>query len=513
MIATETVKNCVEQLLKYSVDNLSLDKSDVIYVRNSILDFLGLDSPSAEATCYGEFQKDIIDPILSYALENNLTNENEKILFETKLLGLCTPMPSAVISKFTEIASKGSSKDATDWLFELSKANNYIRLVDINKNIKWAHNGRFGKIEVTINLSKPEKDPKQIALAKLQKKSGYPACMLCIDNVGYKGNLNHPARQTLRTIPITMGNEPWSLQFSPYQYYDQHVIAFSDVHRPMDVNDACLNRLVDFTEIFPHYFIGSNAALPIVGGSILSHDHYQGGNKVLPMFLAPIRATYTAKDNDKSVRIHLVDWYNTVVRVESEDKNALLKHASNILNGWKKYSDPDSNILASTNGEPHNAITPIARFENNKTYVIDMILRNNRTDEEHPYGIYHPTEDMHNIKKEGIGIIEVMGTFILPGRLKNELSEISSILSGETPYDSKSLHSEDHPLIKHADMIDALVNKFGTSNTKENADKILTNYVNETCEKILECTAVFKNTEKGAIGIDKFMQAVGYAKA
>lgn len=513
MTGAETVKNCVEQLLKYSVDKLSLDKNDVIYVRNSLLDLLGLDSPSAEVSSYGEFQNDIIDPILSYAIENDLTNENEKILFETKLLGYCTPMPSAVISKFAKTYSNSSSKDATDWLFGISKDNNYIRLVDINKNIKWAHNGKFGKIEVTINLSKPEKDPKQIALAKMQKKSGYPACMLCIDNVGYKGNLNHPARQTLRTVPITLGGEPWSLQFSPYQYYDQHVIAFSNVHRPMDVNDACLNRLVDFTEIFPHYFIGSNAALPIVGGSILSHDHYQGGNKVLPMFLAPIRSSYIAKDGDKSVRVSIVDWYNTVVRVESEDKSALLKHASNILSGWKKYSDPDSNILASTNGEPHNAITPIARLENNKTYVLDMILRNNRTDEEHPYGIYHPTEDMHNIKKEGIGIIEVMGTFILPGRLKKELGDISSILSGNAPYEPKSLHSEENPLVKHADMIDMLVNKFGVSNTKEYADKILTDHVNETCEKILECTAVFKNTDKGAIGLDKFMQTVGYVKA
>lgn len=508
MVELETVKKCIEALLAYSYDKLSMEHDDIIYVRNELLDLLKIDSPAAPVKEYGDFQSEIIDPIVDYAVEQGITTDAERILFETKVLGCCTPMPSQIIEKFDEIAAKHSSKVATDWLFEISKANNYIRMVDINKNIKWAHNGKFGKIEVTINLSKPEKDPKQIALAKLQKKSGYPACMLCIDNVGYAGNMNHPARQTLRTIPIELGNEAWSLQFSPYQYYDQHVIAFCNEHRPMDVNEGCLRRLVDFTDLFPNYFLGSNAALPIVGGSILAHDHYQGGNKVLPMFLAPVRCKYTTSDNNPDVNIYIVDWYNTVVRVESADKELLLKHANNILNGWKQYSDEKCNIIHYTT-EPHNAITPIARLEDGR-YIMDMILRNNRTDAEHPYGIYHPTEDMHNIKKEGIGIIEVMGTFILPGRLSKELRQVADILSGNAEYDSVALHSEDNPLVKHADMIDLLVKEHGTNNTPEAAEQVITDYVNHTCERILECTAVFKNNKEGQDGLNRFMNAVGY---
>ena len=508
MVNVETVKCCIEKLLSYSVDRLSMDKNDVIYVRNQLLDLLKIDCPAAPTNEYGDFQRDIIDPIVEYAIESGITNKESNILFETRVLGLCTPMPSQIINKFQAIATESGVKAATTWLFELSKDNNYIRMIDINKNIKWTHDGEFGKIEVTINLSKPEKDPKQIALAKLQKKSGYPACMLCRENVGFAGHMTHPARQTLRTIPIKLNNEDWSLQFSPYQYYNQHVIAFCNEHRPMDVNDGCLKRLVDFTELFPNYFMGSNAALPIVGGSILSHDHYQGGNKVLPMFLAPIRHTYKA-NNDKNVGIHVVDWYNSVVRVESEDKETLIKHACNILNSWKVYSDASCNILSNTNGEPHNAVTPIARFENGK-YVLDMILRNNRTDEAHPYGIFHPTEDMHNIKKEGIGIIEVMGTFILPGRLKKELSAIANILAGVDNYDSKALHSEDNPLVKHADMIDDLVSEFGTNNSVDKASEIITNRVNKTCEKILGCTAVFKNDASGQAGLQKFIESAGY---
>ena len=279
MIDQNTLKSKLKQLVDYAKDNLSLRAEDEAFVTNTLLDMFSLGAPAQECEPYSDFQSEIIDPIVDYAVQNGMAKEEEKLLFETKLLGVVTPSPSSVVDKFDAIASNKGVQSATDWLFNLSIANNYIRMADIRKNIKWQHLGKFGNIEITINLSKPEKDPKQIALAKLMPKTGYPACLLCPDNVGYAGNLNHPARQTLRIIPIKLGGENWSIQYSPYQYYHEHIIALSNEHRPMAVNSETLYRLMDFVDLFPHYFIGSNAALPIVGGSILTHDHYQGDRK------------------------------------------------------------------------------------------------------------------------------------------------------------------------------------------------------------------------------------------
>lgn len=502
MLTNEDLAKKINELIAYASDKLSLKEEDEFYVLNTMLDYFNLQSPGKPISIYGDFQNEIIDPIVNHFVDIGKISEEERILFETRLIGFVTPPPSAIIEQFDIIAGNESVSAATTWLYNFCKACNYIRMPDISKNIKWEYQGNKGRIDITINLSKPEKDPKQIALAKLQPKSGYPSCMLCPSNVGFAGNLNHPARQTLRTIPIRLNNEPWQLQFSPYQYYEEHIIALSDEHRPMAVNSESLGRLLDFVDMFPHYFIGSNAALPIVGGSILTHDHYQGGKKVLPMMLAKSRKLYRSSTYDDTT-ISIVDWYNSVVRIEGNNRNSVLALATEVLETWFNYSDKSADILSQTT-EQHNAITPIARNENG-TYTFDLILRNNRTDSKHPDGIFHPDESLHNIKKEGIGIIEVMGLFILPGRLKSELETIKTYLTGEKVLNLKEINSASNAMYKHAQMIIQLVNDFGTENTVEQADKIVTDYVNDACDKILNCTAVFKNTDKGQNAFDKFM--------
>ena len=502
MLETSQVQTKLNELVAYAIDNLNLKSEDEYYVLNQLLDLFHLQAAGAPISDYGDFQTDIVDPLVDYAVQSGMIQEEQRILFETKMLGLVTPMPSAVVEEFDSVASTQGVKAATDWLFELSKANNYVRMPDINKNIKWEHKGKFGRIDITINLSKPEKDPKQIALAKLQPKTGYPACMLCPSNVGYAGHINHPARQTLRIIPIELGGEEWNLQFSPYQYYHQHVIAFSSEHRPMDVNDKAFGRLMDFVDLFPHYFIGSNAALPIVGGSILTHDHYQGGEKVLPMFLVGNRKNYISKEC-ADVSVSIVDWYNSVVRIEGKNREQVYQTACKVLNVWKDWTDESVGVISKTT-EQHNAITPIARLEKDK-YIFDLILRNNRTDEAHPFGIFHPEESLHNIKKEGIGIIEVMGLFILPGRLKKELEDVKAYLTGKTTLDLQALSNPENPMSKHAGMIVQLINDNGAKNTAKKADNIVNDYVNSACEKILECTGVFKNDQAGQSAFDKFM--------
>ena len=499
----QQLKTKLNELIAYANDRLSLSPMDGFYVLNGLLDLFRLTSPADAIETYGDFQTTIIDPIVQYAVDHQMIEAQDALLFETKIMGLVTPPPSSIVEQFDIIASNRGVKAATDWLFDLCKANNYIRMPDINKNVKWEHDGKYGKIAVTINLSKPEKDPRQIALAKLQPKTGYPACMLCPSNVGFAGNANHPARQTLRIIPIEMGNEQWHLQFSPYQYYDQHVIALSDEHRPMCVTPQALGRLMDFVEQFPHYFIGSNAALPIVGGSILTHDHYQGGNKVLPMFAVGERKRYRSAAYP-DVKIAIADWYNSVVRISGSDRRQVYETACKTLDVWSRWTDESVGVICKTTDQ-HNAITPIVRMDDD-TYVFDLILRNNRTDEAHPYGIFHPEEALHNIKKEGIGIIEVMGLFILPGRLKNELRAVESYLTGETALDLKAPSNEDSPMYKHAGMIVQLVNDHGSAVAPDQAHRIVTDYVNNACERILECKAVFKNTDSDQAAFDRFMR-------
>jgi UDPglucose--hexose-1-phosphate uridylyltransferase len=494
-----------EQLLSYAERRLYLKSEDRCYIRNHLFNLLKLNEPCSKAEISEDFDfQAVLDKIVDYAVDNKIIEPNERLLFETRIMGLLTPMPSVVTDYFDYIAATESAKKACEWLYDLSTANNYIRLPDIRKNIRWEAKKPRGDIIVTINLAKPEKDPKDIAAAAKMADTGYPACALCEDNVGFFGDIKRPARQTLRIIPLLLNDEDWFFQFSPYVYFDQHCLAISKEHRPMSLNADTFVRFLDFLEFFPDYFIGSNAALPIVGGSILAHEHYQGGLKVLPLMKAPSREFYLS-DDFPEVKISIVDWYNSVVRLESKNRRQIIAAASKLLSEWKSYRNEELSIIPETDGTPHNTVTPIARINDDGEWCLDMILRNNRTDSKHPYGIFHPTEDMHNIKKEGIGIIEVMGLFILPGRLLREAMEIKKILTGETPLDFKALAEEGNPLAPHIGMIAQLANDYGTRLNAEAAEAAVTDYINDTCERILDCTAVFKNDTAGRAGFSEFL--------
>ncbi|MDE6301961.1 MAG: galactose-1-phosphate uridylyltransferase [Clostridia bacterium] len=502
-------KQNVKSLIDYAEKHLYLDERDESYVENILLDLLKLDEPfEGEIKTYEIYQ--VLEQLCDYAARVKIIEEHEKSLFETKLMGTVSPLPSRTVELFDDTARFKGVEEACNMLFKLGEDSAYLRRPDLDKNIIWEHESKRGNIVVTINLAKPEKTPEQVRLAKLAK-GGYPRCLLCAENVGWAGNQAKPARQTLRTIPFELDGENWFMQYSPYQYFEQHVIAVCGEHRPMCVTDATFRRMLDFVDLFPHYFIGSNAALPIVGGSILAHDHYQGGKKVLPVFTRPARRHFMMSECP-DVNISVVDWYNSIVRIESKNREQALKAVEKFRKAWDVYSDESVNILCSTqkDGETvqHNAITPIASLNANGEYQFNLILRNNRTDKAHPFGIFHPAEDLHNIKQESIGIIEVMGLFILPGRLEAEANAIRDILTGKTPLDFKSLSEDTHPLHKHLGMIAQLAADNGTSCTEKKASDAITDYINLACERILDTTAVFKNDEQGQAAFDKFINSV-----
>ncbi len=501
----QPVSKHIANLIEYAKENLNLNYYDAIYAQNSLLALLKQTEPAQADAKLPDFQTGIIDKIVDYAVENGIADPKAKLLFETKVLGLVTPSPSLVMQEFDRRARVNGVEDATNYLNNLSVKNNYIRLPDIQKNIKWTANCPDGDLTITINLSKPEKSNEQVALERSLPQTNYPKCMLCLENLGFEGNYRHPARETIRIIPMFLNDEPWFMQFSPYVYFDNHCIAISQKHQPMAITPLTFRRLMDFTELFPHYFLGSNADLPIVGGSILAHEHYQGGKKVLPMFTRPVRKNF-ALEEYPSVNVGILDWYNSVIKLSGKVREDIQAVAEKILAAWRKYSDVSVGVIAETDA-PHNTITPIATKEDD-TYSLYLILRNNRTDESHPFGIYHPTEDMHNIKKEGIGLIEAMGTFILPGRLANEITKVVEILSGKTTLNFAELSDESNPLCKHLGMIAQLVNDYGSNNTPEVAEKAVIDYINNTCVKILECTAVFKNTEIGQQAFEKFLNSL-----
>lgn len=493
----------INNLIEYAKSNLYLRYEDSIYAKNQLLALFNVTEPSETVSNKQIDIQAILDPIVKYAVKNDICMEEKALLFETMIMGLVTPAPSAIIDNFDMIASTKSIKDATDYLAEVSVKSNYIRMVDINKNIKWTAPGSLGNLTITINLSKPEKDNKQVLLEKNSPKAKYPKCMLCVENIGFNGTFTHPARQTLRAVPITLNNEDWYMQFSPYVYYDNHIIAFSKEHKPMAITNETFTKLLDFVELFPHYFLGSNADLPIVGGSILAHDHYQGGAKVLPMFKRTFRKELPFADF-RDTKVGILDWYNSVVRISGHNREEIETIAQKILLCWRNYTDESVGILASTDA-PHNTITPIGSYDENDGYRLDLILRNNRTDEQHPYGIYHPTEDMHNIKKEGIGLIEAMGIFILPGRLKRETEGIISLLTSKATLNLEEIADKKHPLNNQINFITSLANSYGTSLSDEDAEQKVVEYINDTCIKILECTGVFKNTEIGQTAFENFI--------
>ena len=503
-----TIAALIESLLFYATVKLFLSEEDAILARNNLLDLFSIDEPGQASSDLAELQSEILTPLAGLAISSGLITEEERLLFESKIMGLVTPAPSAVIGEFDFISAREGTQAATDYLRGISIASNYIRAEDIEKNIKWTAPGELGDLIITINLAKPEKDAKLIE-REAKDSSGYPKCLLCPTNMGFKGTLTRPPRHALRIIPLFLNDEKWYLQYSPYVYYKDHIIVLTAEHRPMVVGTDTFIELLDFVKLFPHFFCGSNAALPIVGGSILSHEHFQGGGKGLPMLKRSAKADFVHKDFP-NVQLHLLDWYNSVVRLSSVDSEELINCASYFLDFWKDYSDESVNIIASSGQVPHNTVTPIASI-NNKKYILDLILRNNRTDDTHPYGIFHPTEDMHNIKKEGIGLIEAMGIFILPGRLNEEMKQIAAILQGSKPLDFKAL-SQDAMLEKHFNMIVQLASDNGCKLSGEDANKAITEYINDTCRKILECTAVFKNNKEGQAAFLKFMDKAGCKK-
>lgn len=506
----EIAKQNVARLLDYAQNNLYLSDLDAIYAQNQLLDTLGLTEPCQEPKLGAYDIYDVMNALSDFAVRKKIIDENAKSNFETKLMGFVMPSPSTVVEMFDNEASYKGIDKACDFLCKLGFDSLYLRGKDFEKNIVWQHDSQRGKIIVTINLSKPEKTPEQVRLAK-EAKTGYPKCVLCQNMLGFVGNAAMPARQNIRIIPFELDGEEWFMQFSPYRYFEQHVIAVCKEHRPMCVSDATFARMADFVDIFPHYFIGSNAALPIVGGSILAHDHYQGGKKVLPVFSRPARR-YFKVSGYGDVNVSVVDWYNSIVRIESKNRKQAIEVANMFRRAWDCYSDESVNVLCATqNGEEkiqHNAITPILSINDDGEYQFNLILRNNRTDDEHPYGIFHPRAELHNIKQESIGIIEVMGLFILPGRLAGEMTQIRNILTGKTPLDFKALSDEQHPLHKHLGMITQLVVDNGTACSDEVAENAVTDYINNVCEQILDTTAVFKNDQKGQDAFDEFIHSV-----
>ena len=453
----------------------------------------------------------ILTEMLDYAAEQGLMPEDTityRDLFDTKIMSMLMPRPSEVITKFRGLYNHQSAQAATDYFYKLSCDSNYIRRYRIKKDLKWTADTEFGTLDITINLSKPEKDPKAIAAAKLAKQSGYPKCLLCKENEGYAGRVNHPARQNHRIIPVTINGSDWFFQYSPYVYYNEHCIIFNGQHTPMKIERATFGKLLDFVEQFPHYFVGSNADLPIVGGSILSHDHFQGGHYEFAMAKAPVEKEISFKGFE-DVKAGIVKWPMSVIRISAEKKERLIELADKVLLAWRGYTDEAAFIFAETDGELHNTITPIARRRGD-LYELDLVLRNNITTEEHPLGVYHPHAKLHHIKKENIGLIEVMGLAVLPARLKKEMADLEQAL-----LDGTSIR-EDEVLAKHADWVEEFLPKYGFTFgsglegevTPEKLHDIVQTEIGLVFKEVLKDAGVYKCTEEGRTAFMRFVDRV-----
>ena len=496
------IYNSIKKLVTYGLETGLITEEDKIYTTNELLELLKLDEYEEPEEAYTDVDlESTLGEILDYAAENGLL-ENDSVvyrdLFDTKIMGLLTPRPHEVIRKFQELYAK-SPKAATDAYYKFSQDTDYIRRYRIARDRKWVTSTPYGDLDITINLSKPEKDPKAIAAAKLAKQSGYPKCQLCMENIGYAGRTNHPARQNHRVMPITVNGKPWGFQYSPYVYYNEHCIVFNSEHTPMKIERDTFAKLLDFVRQFPHYFVGSNADLPIVGGSILSHDHFQGGGYEFAMAKAPIETTFAIKGFEDVVT-GIVKWPMSVIRLQSADINRLVELADHILAAWRGYTDEEAFIFAETDGEPHNTITPIAR-KRGELFELDLVLRNNITTEEHPLGVYHPHAELHHIKKENIGLIEVMGLAVLPARLKSELE-----LLAEYMVEGKDIRSNE-VLEKHADWVEEFSPKY-ESFTQENVMDIIQEEVGIVFMKVLECAGVYKYDEKGRKDFQRFIDTL-----
>ena len=505
----------VNKLVAYALATGLIEKEDIIYAVNSILLNLGLDSADYEIAdieaLAGEISLDekelsaylegVLKEIDNYAAKNGLLESDSVVyrdLFDTKIMGLLTERPSAVIAKFKSLYEK-SPEEATDYYYNFSKNTDYIRRYRISKDMKWIAPTEYGDLDITINLSKPEKDPKAIAAARNAKQSGYPKCQLCWENEGYSGRVDHPARENHRIIPVTIQDSKWGFQYSPYVYYNEHCIVFNSKHIPMKIEHDTFCKLFDFVKQFPHYFVGSNADLPIVGGSILSHDHFQGGHYTFAMAKAPVERSFTVKGFE-DVKSGVVKWPMSVIRLSSPDYERIIALADVILEKWRGYTDEDAFIFAETDGTPHNTITPIAR-KRGDDYELDLVLRNNITTDEHPLGVYHPHAELHHIKKENIGLIEVMGLAVLPARLKSEMADLKkAMLAGA---DLRA----DEVLSKHADWVDAFKTKYEKID-ETNIDEIIQNEIGEVFMHVLEDAGVYKRTTKGQEAFDRFIRSL-----
>lgn len=512
---TQMVYQAIKALVQYGLNKGLLTEDDAIYARNQLLEALKMDEyeePENDgefAGNDGENLEKILKVLLDYAAEKGLLQENSVVyrdLFDTKLMNCLMPRPSEVIKEFWD-KYKTSPEAATDYYYKLSQDSDYIRRYRVCKDMKWTTDTKYGTLDITVNLSKPEKDPKAIAAAKLAKQSGYPKCQLCIENIGYAGRVNHPARNNHRVIPITVNDSRWGFQYSPYVYYNEHCIVFNGQHIPMKIERATFRKLFDFISQFPHYFLGSNADLPIVGGSILSHDHFQGGHYTFAMAKAPIEKYYKAEGYEE-VEAGIVYWPMSVLRLRSKTCEPLIDLGDKVLQTWRDYTDEAAFVFAQTEGEPHNTITPIAR-KNGDMYELDLVLRNNITTEEFPLGVYHPHQELHHIKKENIGLIEVMGLAVLPSRLKKELADLAEYI-----VEGKDIRSN-QDLEKHADWVEGFLPAYrekGIEITKENAESILKEEVGQVFAKVLEDAGVYKCTPEGREAFERFLVSAGFTK-
>lgn len=480
------IDKSIKKLICYGLNKNLFDERDTVYVTNRVLEILNIDAFECDDTFENVDLESTLKEILDFAVEKRLIEDTvtERDLFDTKIMSALMPRPSEVTNKFYSLYEK-SPKEATDYYYNLSCDSDYIRRYRIKKDVKWVASTEYGDLDITINLSKPEKDPKAIAAAKNAKQVGYPKCLLCKECEGYAGRIDFPARQNHRIIPVKINNTDWFMQYSPYVYYNEHCIVFNSEHTPMAINTATFRKLLDFVKLFPHYFVGSNADLPIVGGSILSHDHFQGGNYTFAMAKAPIQKDLSF-DGFSDVKAGIVKWPMSVIRLSSPDSDRLIDLADKILTAWRSYTDENAFIFAETNGEKHNTITPIAR-KNGENFELDLVLRNNITTEEHPMGVYHPHAELHHIKKENIGLIEVMGLAVLPARLKTEMALLKSAI-----LENKNI-TADEVLEKHADWAEEIKAKYSDINA-QNIDRIIEDEIGFVFLKVLEHAGVFKNT-------------------
>ncbi|MGL4403193.1 MAG: UDP-glucose--hexose-1-phosphate uridylyltransferase [Fusobacteriaceae bacterium] len=507
----KNIYSAIDELLNYGIEQKLIGKYDRIIAQNNILKSLKLDSYLSGEKDSSERKAEIkiheiLDYITLWAIDKEIITESivDRELLDTEIMGHLVPSQSVVIERFMNRHAISPEKAAKEY-YNFSKATNYIRMDRVNRNMHWYSNTEYGNLEITVNLSKPEKDPKDIIRERNMPASSYPKCLLCYENVGYAGRINHPARQNHRVIPVTLTREDWYLQYSPYVYYNEHAILFCGEHRPMKIEKKSFERLFDFVDFLPNYFIGSNADLPIVGGSILSHDHFQGGNHDFPMAKATIETEFRFQ-NYPDIKCGIVKWPMSVIRINGKDRDELIELADKILNEWRNYNDMDVDVKAYTEDVPHNTVTPIVRMREGK-YEMDLVLRNNRTSEEHPMGIFHPHSEVHHIKKENIGLIEVMGLAVLPGRLKDEIRDLAETMKSEKGLE-KIENSGD--LKKHHHWIAEIMNRYENIplRSQKEIEEILKHEIGVRFSTVLEHSGVYKRDEKGMEGFKRFMKSI-----